>query len=280
MNRVIQRKVVDKDMLDRKHRQGLIDYLEQSPDNQIVITDYLLLESVAGNAMKNFCTDFSPLKRYSHQMVALKPLHEICALKPNPALAKDMICSSLTHEMRELWRWLPRMELYGPDRTFQAMVDIYQDGRERVLETMGETRDYFISIVNEWPTEELNALRHGVREISSAFGEKLMGDITSMARLAYAETPDDLVPPHRQAIYSYQFRFSLCCVLLVALNLVKTGLHNVTDTKLRSHLIDMSYTAYATFFDGVLSHDNSVSSAYEAATIILSKLTERYPYSP
>ena len=73
-----------------------------------------------------------------------------------------------------------------------------------------------------------------------------------------------------QVKYSYAFRFYLACYVLELWWISNGGIDIKACDKLENDIIDMSYVAYGTFYDGVLSRDKKLKEIY----IICQKVIE------
>ena len=106
--------------------------------------------------------------------------------------------------------------------------------------------------------------------IPKALADKIINDILVLTALQTRSHPDTTqVPTAREFRNTYIFRYSLCAYLLVLDWLTRGGLNKVNPDKLRNDLTDMSYAAYATFFDGIISKDTKLNRIYQTADYFL-----------
>lgn len=70
-------------------------------------------------------------------------------------------------------------------------------------------------------------------------------------------------------LYSYPFRYATA---MYCLNLFWTAVGDVTKAptnKVRNDATDMTYAAYATFFDGIITCDEKLAAVYRLTTAFL-----------
>src|ERR1700739_4018485 len=89
--------------------------------------------------------------------------------------------------------------------------------------------------------------------------------------------PDNIpVPTHRELPYSYMFRLAVCAYLQALARIRDGGAHNVTASKIANDVIDATFAAQATYFQGLMSNDAKASALYRNAKHIL----KGFPVTP
>lgn len=102
--------------------------------------------------------------------------------------------------------------------------------------------------------------------IPKDLADKMIKDIFILTALLIRKHPDTTqVPTAQELRNTYIFRYSLCSYLLELDWLESGGLDKVNLDKLRNDFIDMSYAAYATLFDGIISKDIKLNRIYQIA---------------
>ncbi len=76
-------------------------------------------------------------------------------------------------------------------------------------------------------------------------------------------------PNSRELPNTFIFRVALCMHLLAHRWISVGGAEKVKPAKIRNDLVDLSFAAYATYFDGILSDDEKVNAIYSDAVWML-----------
>jgi hypothetical protein len=85
------------------------------------------------------------------------------------------------------------------------------------------------------------------------------------------------LPTKENFLNHYIFRYTLSCFLLVLKWLTDRGWTSHPAEKVRNDTVDMSYVAFATYFDGVLSKDKKINSIYPKVIDFLGFLKNNSP---
>jgi hypothetical protein len=106
--------------------------------------------------------------------------------------------------------------------------------------------------------------------LSKETGDVVIQNILMLAAQLFKAHPDVATFPTADNLRdTFIFRFALAVHLLVLRWLSEGGIDTVSMDRLRNDVVDMSYVAYATFFDGILSRDRKLLEIYEEATFFL-----------
>jgi hypothetical protein len=71
---------------------------------------------------------------------------------------------------------------------------------------------------------------------------------------------------------NYLFRLATSLHFLMLRWIAAGGITNLEADKLRNDVIDMSYVAYATFFEGLLTRDKKMRATYREVRLFLEQV--------
>ena len=264
------RKIVDANCLSDPI---LEEYLKSNQGNMAVLTEFAGMEAYKGDPVKNICQSLKVLCRYPRQVIILKGARQIIRENqtPNGLNVEVFIDEDQTKHFSESCYVIKQAEEGNPE----AIMAIKERGRQATEEMERLRRDAIkvaqgiVAISKTFDPNHLRILRRH-DPIPEALGDKIIKDILIQSALIIRDHPDmNQVPTAGELRNTYIFRYSLCCYLLVLDWLEKGGLNNSNVEKIRNDLIDMSYAAYSTCFDGILSKDVKLNRIYEIAIYFL-----------
>lgn len=263
----IKRLVADKNVLG----QGkALAWLARSSKHQLVITDFFLIECMQGNSIINLSSDFAPLAPFANQLVLLKATSLMIGERPRSmGLQSRWISHPLTIHFRE------RL-VRGGDRFAQEMLNdpAFVEFSKRsksflnsISANADEYRKTLADIIHKWPIPMLGSFRSS-GQLSYKFAEEIFGTVRDTAARLFHDWPRALIPPFANAIHSFEYRYALACIFL-AVEWSKGGLQKVAAEKLRNDLVDMTYVAFATMFDGLMTDEKKVNRIYANARFMV-----------
>lgn len=264
------RKIIDANCLSDP---TLEEYLKSDQSNMAALTEFAGMEAHKGDPVKNICQSMKVLCQHPRQVIILKGARQIIRENQTPSSlnVEVFIDEDQTKHFTESCNVIKQAEKGNP----RAIMPIKERGRQATEEMERLQRDAIkvaqgiIAISKTFDPNHLRILRRH-DSIPEALGDKIIKDILILSALTIRDHPDTKrVPTARELRNTYLFRYSLCCYLLVLDWLEKGGLNNSNVEKIRNDLIDMSYAAYATFFDGILSKDVKLNRIYKIAFYFL-----------
>jgi hypothetical protein len=102
--------------------------------------------------------------------------------------------------------------------------------------------------------------------------DKVIDNILNLAALLFAGHPKIVkLPPAMELPNTFIFRYALCGYLLALRWIEVGGAKNVKVERLRNDMVDASFAAYATYFDGLLSADIKATELYRDAKVLLKR---------
>ena len=243
---------------------NLEDFLSKSQDNFVIFTDFACMECLKDNAHKSLRCKFAIVSRHPKQVIILKGTREIVRLTlSSDKIPQCLIDMEQTVEFPEFCRQVlsENNPLLSNDLLFkQNIASKYIEGLENGHELIVEGVKGFSK---SHAPSHMKSLR---RDESPP--EDFMVDITDniihTAIIMCEKHPDIEYTPDTQSIKtSYLFRYIASAYFLSLEWIKKGGLDSVTKKKLRNDYIDMSYVAYATYFDGLFSNDKKTNDIYQ-----------------
>lgn len=126
---------------------------------------------------------------------------------------------------------------------------------------------------------ELKALRKH-EPISESMFDKIQSHVLEMSAFLFAAHPSMTeLPPTRELPYRFIFRYAMAGYLVALRWMSVGGARNVKPEKIRNDIVDCTYAAYATYFQGLLSNDAGANEIY-ADTKFLTGLFVATPPPP
>jgi hypothetical protein len=260
-------KVVDSNYLQIPELEAFL----KSKHNKAVFTDFVCMEAYQGEDLRSVFASFAIASRYPKQLVALKTSEFSFpqAFKASE-LPNALIDGPTTENMKSffaafksaengqpLYRWhLDRMG----ERARKFLEDRKQDAAQAAQawreSTAGFTKDELRLVRDRKPYTA--DMVHRVFDAAFEQGHLM------------AEAHPDLIRelPPREWPNTLWFRAKLCEYLL-ALYWRGQGDTPKDPAKIRNDLLDVHQAAYATYFDGLLTKDERLSTIYWRATQVL-----------
>jgi len=271
------RKVVDSNFLQTDE---LRKYLLKGVQNTVVLSDYAAMEAYKGETLASIFNSMRVLSEFPDQVVVLKSTQIVCSLSGHPAgLQKRLIDSSQTKGFNKYCKLLKQaqtgdnrhvhvLQEYGEEAT--RHLDLVQSDAERIPAT--------ISVISKtYSQSELRSLRTG-KPLAQQTVDKILSSILQLAAFMFRDHPKvHKLPEYKYLSNTFIFRYALCVYLLSLDWISKGGAKGVKSATMRNDLVDMSYAAYATFFDGLLSADKKANRIYRSAHSLICTVFQDRP---
>lgn len=263
------RKVVDSNSLQKNE---LRDYLSKSKTNIAVLTDYAAMEAYKGNTLASIYKSMSVLSEFPAQVIILKSTRTICGLSGRRAgLQKRLIDTIQTKEFSLYCRHLTlaRAGNEGLQHQLVAFGEEATQHLDRILadaQLMPETINH---VADAYTEDERRLLRTG-RPFTNVMIEKLIVSVLRIAITMFDGHPSiQHLPPRHELPNTFIFRAALC-VYLLALDWISVGsAKGARAETIRNDMIDVTFAAYATYFDGLLSNDGKAKRIHQEARLLL-----------
>lgn len=260
---------------NRLRSEELRAFLGRSCSNIAVLIDYIAIEGYKGDDPHGILQSMSVLSDFPSQVTILKATSQVCNLSGRSAgLQKRLIDFDQTRGFGTYLKDLRAVQAgnVGLQRQLLSHASTAQQQMHRIYTDTKSFAEGIAEIAKELSMEERRLIRERMA-FPSELIDKTMKNVLRVSAQLFSGHPNiQRIPTYDELLNTYIFRYSLCAYFL-ALDWGASG--GVIDAKPERHqndLIDMSFAAYATFFDGLLSADAKCMSIYKRARSWLTKV--------
>jgi len=237
-------------------------YLAASTDNHVVLTDYLGMELYKSSSLSMLADLLHQVAEFPQQVIILKGTREVCQLNDPPLGATGaLIDRRATSEFPDFCRWLATQgaENSPIPNHFHASAASAASHLDEMSAVFAGIQVDIAQVANELPPLGLRQLRTR-QPLSAEMGRHLQRDIYTMAGIFFRAHgiahPGETVPEYG---HRFPFRYAVVAYIM-ALDWIATGgAVGKSGDKLRNDAVDSILVTYATYFDGVLSHDKKLN---------------------
>ena len=247
-------------------------FLELSPDNKAVLTDYAAMEAYKNDdpiaAMQK---QLEILSDYPNQVLVLNGTAKVAGLGGHKAGLRDrLIDQDQTTHFPQFCRYLRNAE---QDTGIQATIAHYATvARQHVDDVTADMTGLMSGIVDMakiYDAKELKILRGG-GEFTGLMIEKFATSSIELAMRLHGEhSSSRRVPAFEEMPNTFLFRAAVCMQLMV-LRWAEIGRSQARPEKLRNDIIDLTFATYGTFFDDFFTNDRRALDLYAEAKVTLS----------
>lgn len=263
------KKIVDASYL-RDSR--LKEYLREDKGNYILFTDYACMESFKGRSLTNISKSLAIASEYSEQVIVLKNTGDV--------IKEDLACDSQAdlfvdhdqtigfHEFCLVVKAASNGNSYLAKQLFKKseLASIEMENKKKYASLILKAIEGFNKELDQ---EFVKVLRSKQPWTFSEY-DYIWRIIIELCKLLFEK--NEQVPNKYTFIKHYIFRYVLSSYLLSLKWISEGGWHSYSLDKMRNDLMDMSYVAYATYFDGVLSDDKKIHDIYKKSIEFIGKL--------
>ena len=263
------RKVVDSNVL---RSQPLEAFLEASPENIAVVTDYCGIESHRESPLATVPKSAATLCQFPAQVIILKSTHALCRLSGrSKGLQRRLIDEKQTKGFPLYCRALGTAKA----DSFGIQLQLLQNGSAaakivREIEAgVPKFTEAISLLMPRYSSEDRDLIRRG--GILTRHGlDTLVNSAMETARTLFSGALRlNVRPNYDELLNHYTFRYALCGQLLA----LRWGAHGGADgvklERMRNDLIDLHFAVCATYFEGFLSNDQQSQGIYRQASEIL-----------
>ena len=265
------KKIIDASYL---RNSRLKEYLREEKSNFILFTDYACMESFKGRSLTNISKSLEIASEYSEQVIILKNTGDV--------IKEDLACS-IQNEL-----FVDHDQTIG-FREFCFEVKAASKGNSYLAKRLFEKSE-LASIEMENKKKYASLILKGIEEFNKELDQAFVHVLRSKQPWTSSEydyiwrivielctllfEKHEQVPNKYTFLKHYIFRYALSSYLLSLKWISEGGWHSYSHEKMRNDLIDMSYVAYATYFDGVLSDDKKINDIYKKSIEFIGKLSK------
>ena len=235
-----------------------------------------------GDADVNFRRSLAIISRFPRQVIILKSNAKISQNMPRArGLQKRLQDESKTRDFVRFCRIFSQDGV--PSSYLRQNITDYglsaSEWRERFTRQTLSIREGIRNLEKQITSDDLKALRSG-QLASPAFTEQAVRNIMGVTALHFRNVVRaDPMPDSDQALFTFPFRYAVCTYALSLKWVIDGGYANAAQPKLRNDYIDMTYAAYATFFDGLMTRDTKLRQVYAASCWILANVFAMAPWA-
>jgi hypothetical protein len=257
------RMVVDSNYLQTEELRA---FLAASKENSAVITDYAAMDAYKGDTLVSIPKSMAILCAFPDQVIVLKDTLTIARMLDQCADPQErMIDWSQTKSFGAFCQMVHRAE-NGDARVQAEMLRYGADATARMDQLLNagtQMASAITGLLDTFTENELRALRKK-ETLSIALTSKIVNNIFRIVeRLLRFQMKLEKPPAFAELLDSYVLRLAVSYFAWV-LGFV-AGPPPTSPKRVRNDTIDITYAAYATFFDGLLSKDELPIALYQAA---------------
>jgi len=263
------RKIVDRNYLQSPE---LRNYLAAWRKHRVVLTDYVAMEAFKGDALANIASATEILREFPKQVIVLKSTSSIATLKGRRyGFTRRMIDRDQTRGFPE-WCWHLARALAGDKNLRRQIVENGQEADTHLTRMRDDQQNYaenLDAMAKNFSEAELKTLRKHEPISDETFG-KIQSHVLEMTAFLFAAHPGITeLPPARELPYRFIFRYAMAGYLVALRWMSVGGATNVKPEKIRNDIVDCTYAAYATYFQGLLSDDAGANEIYADAKFLI-----------
>ena len=266
------RKIVDVNYL---RNPELRVYLESTDGNIAVLNDLACIETYKASSLKNVTSSYRILSDFPEQVVVLKATADVVTLDSEAGLNPDcLIDATATIDFRSFYPLVLRANK-GNAAAIAQIEKVGDAANERFGAMRLDAKALAEGIkANEgaFSKEDLSALRNRTTMSSEAVDRFVTQILIVAASLRAKYTIDSATPPLIIVRETFGFRIAIAVCLLSLRWVSFGGIRSAKGAKVTNDLIDLAYSVYATFFDGLLTSDKKMLEIYNDARWILDEL--------
>lgn len=266
---VMVKKIVDVGAL---RGPDLESYLSKSRGNFAIITEFTTMEMFGGNPEVNVRNSLSIISKFLGQVILLKGHEEISKLN-----GRSQGLQKRLQDDRKTRFFVKYCQALFSGRTASANMahDIAGRGiaanswKNRITQKTESVRAGIAHLKERINPDDLKAIRTG-KLASPAFTEQAVSDIMGLTSLYFRDVVRlERMPNSDEALFTFIFRYAVCAYALSLKWVIQGGHATAKEEVLRNDYIDMTYAAYATFYDGLITNDAKLRELFGISCWIL-----------
>lgn len=263
------RKVIDTNYLKSPE---LKEYLSE-PDNHVVITDLVMMETLRGGDLESVCHQLEPLTQHPKQVIVLKTTHAVAGLRKRRrrGLQRRRIHRE---ETQGFAAWCEKLDLARKgDKEFVKQFEAKCERASADLRELAKGQETYAANLAEhakdYSEAELKILRKN-EPITPELLKKIKGHIVDLAEALFDAHPYwKTRPAVKHLANTLLFRYAISGYVVALRRIKEGGPNEASAEKIRNDLIDAMIVAHATYFDGLSSQDQKAKEIHETTCELL-----------
>lgn len=263
------RKIVDSNYLQSPK---LREYLSETRKNIAVVIDYAAMEALKGNTLASIFKSMEILAEFPDQVEVLKSTGVISQLKGRRCgMTRRMIDKGQTIGFAGWLHGLARAKA-GDKNLQRQLLEAGTEADTHMNRMLAAAQTYAKGLEKaskHYTQVELKSLRQD-EPITEELFDKITKNILEMAAFLFAAHPEfKELPPAAELPYTFIFRYAMCGYLLALRWLSLGGFKDAKPERIRNDIVDITFSAYGTHFQGVLSADAMTKEIHDNARSLL-----------
>jgi len=230
------------------------------------------MEAYKGNSLVNLQRSLEIISRYPSQVIVLKGTKEIIPLtyKPLKRIRTNIVDYEQTESFPEFCSTIYSLnpqeanaqyrELQAKSREANAFFVDKLQYASKILEAIALTEQGYSQ-------DELHQIRRK-QTYSAELLDKIIRSIMTVTAMLLSRTG---LPNKGFSLVKncYLFRYTAACFFLSTKWISEGGYQSIEVQKFQNDVIDMSYTTYATYFDGLLTKDKKIKEIHKLLEVFI-----------
>lgn len=254
--------------------EELAKFLRSSPDNIAVLPDYAAIEALKGDPVVGMYESMKVLARFPTQVQVLKSTNVVCSLSgSSQGLQRRLVDVPRTNEFGVFCRDLSRAHR-GNTPLVGQLQQLGSESRAHMTKVEADAPGFAGSSVEAAKIFSADERRRILepQPLPDDLQKKLLLHVLNLSAVVFELHPAvRRAPTPAELINTYIFRSSLCHLLLGFKYASAGGVPGKAASRVRNDMVDSHFATYATFFDGLLSHDGLTNNLYAASTTVLNR---------
>jgi hypothetical protein len=256
----------------------LRSFLAASRQNRAVLTDYLGMEAYKANAAEVIPSRFAILMEFPQQAVVLRGTNWACIMRGrSKGLRRRLVDEDTTRHFPDHCKAIAQLK-NGDKRLIQLVASMERTAAEqldRLVEAYADFPGVVADISKGYTQSELAEIRGNNRAYSASTLGKFFENVEAVAEHLFTNHPSGPKwPKQEEVLNTFLFRTALASMLWVIRKIEKGGTPRSPE-KLRNDIVDINYVVFATYFDGLLTHDQRQDDLFAEASFLLGRLRAR-----
>jgi hypothetical protein len=263
------RQIVDRNFLQSPK---LREYLAASKKNCVVLTDYAAMEAFKGDALANISSAIELLCEFPGRVIVLKSTQSISTLKGRRCgFTRRMIDAELTKEFPNWCDGLAKAKAGDQDLQRQLLENgKHADAHlQRMADDQKTYAENLEAHAKRFSQAELKTLRARPPVTEELFSKISIHILELVASLFIASSNGGELPPAADLPYTFNFRYALAGYMLAVRWISVGGAKSVKPERIRNDVVDATFAAYATYFQGLLTSDVKAKELFEETKFVL-----------